>query len=210
MMVIGSAGARPAFEISGGDLALDFPNTKERRPTATPVELLHSYDDVVAWGVQAGAVPAGLAPELRARAARRPAEARAAFRRAVELREAIFALFSAVAGGRPLPESALARLNAALPPALSHQRLDSDGPHARWAWSDETHLDRILWPVLRKAAALLTSPDLSRLRECAASDCAWLFLDASRNGTRRWCDMTVCGNREKARRFQRRERRRRP
>jgi predicted RNA-binding Zn ribbon-like protein len=199
---------RPAFEISGGDLALDLANTKERRPTDAPLELLLSYDDVVAWGVQAGAVSATLAPALRGRAARKPAEARAAFRRAVDVREAIFALFSAAAGGRPLPERPLAALNAALPAALSRRRVSRDGKGARWVWSDDVDLDRVLWPVLERAAALLTSPDLSRLRECAASDCAWLFLDASRNRTRRWCNMTVCGNREKARRFQRRVRRR--
>ena len=117
---------------------------------------------------------------LRAQAARSPRAARAALAQAVELREAIFELFSSVAAG-------------------------ADG--ASWAWSDEPRLDRVLWPVLRAAARLLTSLERERVRQCAAGDCAWLFLDRSRNGTRRWCDMTVCGNREKARRFQRRARR---
>ena len=39
------------------------------------------------------------------------------------------------------------------------------------------------------------------VRECGASDCAWLFLDTSKNHHRRWCDMTRCGNRAKVRRF---------
>jgi predicted RNA-binding Zn ribbon-like protein len=196
-----------AFEISGGDLALDLTNTRERRPTDAPLELLHAYADVVAWGVEAGAVPADVARTLLTKAARRPSLARAAFRRAVDVREALCALFSAAANGRPAPEHALGLLDAELRKALVRQRLVPRGSRARWAWSEDTHFDRILWPVLRAAAALLTSPDLSRLRECGASECAWLFLDQSRNGSRRWCDMTVCGNREKARRFQRRTRR---
>ena len=68
------------------------------------------------------------------------------------------------------------------------------------AADDEGALDRPLWPVLRSAAALLTSDDIARIRECAAERCAWLFIDHSRNRSRRWCDMRDCGNRAKARR----------
>lgn len=197
----------PDFEITGGDLALDLANTKDHRPTLSPLERLRGYDDLVAWGVQAGAVGAGEAADLRALAARSPAAARGALERAIAVREAVFDLFSAVAGGRALPAAALARLNAALPDALTHLRLEASG--AGWTWVGRPDLDRVLWPAVRAAALLLTSPDRELVRQCAARDCAWLFLDRSRNGTRRWCDMKICGNREKARRFQRRARRRR-
>jgi len=63
----------------------------------------------------------------------------------------------------------------------------------------------ILAPVIRAAADLLTSPDAGRVRECGSDTCSWLFLDRSKNGTRRWCDMAVCGNRAKARRHYARE-----
>jgi predicted RNA-binding Zn ribbon-like protein len=66
-----------------------------------------------------------------------------------------------------------------------------------------------VWGVLRSAADLLTSDDLGRLRECASDTCAWLFLDHSKNRSRRWCDMTVCGNRDKVRRHRQRQRGRR-
>ena len=201
---------RPSFtfEITGGDLGLDFPNTRVRRPTPQPVEHLHTYDDLVSWGVQAGAIPANEAARLRALAARRPRAARAALARAIELRETLFAIFSAAASGLPTPESALAHMNRALPDALRHLQLVGGAEGVSWAWTDEPRLDRILWPVIRAAALLLTSKDGERVRECAARDCDWLFVDTSRNGTRRWCDMSVCGNREKARRFQHRARRR--
>jgi predicted RNA-binding Zn ribbon-like protein len=69
-----------------------------------------------------------------------------------------------------------------------------------WRDADRTDLDRVLWEAAASAADLLTSPDLARVKTCPGAGCAWLFLDRSRNGTRRWCDMSVCGNRAKARR----------
>jgi predicted RNA-binding Zn ribbon-like protein len=70
-----------------------------------------------------------------------------------------------------------------------------------WSWADDpVNLEMPLWPVTRSAADLLTSSDLRSLRLCASDTCAWLFLDTSRNGSRRWCSMRTCGNRAKARR----------
>jgi predicted RNA-binding Zn ribbon-like protein len=195
------------FELTGGDLALDLANTRERRPTAAPEEHLRGYADLVAWGVQAKAIGPQQAARLRVLAARRPQPARAALARALELREAVFGLFSALTDSRPLPPALLARLNASLPPAMAELRLTPESTGAAWTWNETPHLDRILWPVARAAAELLTSTGRERVRKCAARDCDWLFLDQSRNATRRWCDMTICGNREKARRFQDRSRR---
>ena len=140
-------------------------------------------------------------------AARRPAAAARALRRAVALREVLFGVFSAVAHGRDVPPAALAALNAALPGALSSLRVVREG--RRYAFvrpGAEPDLDAVLHPVVHAAADLLASGPLERVRECAAPACAWLFLDQSRNGSRRWCDMSVCGNRAKARRHYRRVR----
>jgi predicted RNA-binding Zn ribbon-like protein len=197
----------PAFELTGGDLALDFANTLSRRPTPAPREDLRDYADVVAWAERAKAIEPADADALRALAARNPRGARAALAEARRVREAIFETFEAVAGGRRVPPDALARVNEALAEALGRLRLGPDGKG--WTWTGAIDFDRVLWPVARAAARLLTGPDRALVRECGASDCAWLFLDRSRNGARRWCDMAVCGNREKARRFQERARRRR-
>lgn len=195
------------FEISGGDLALDLANTVDRRPTADPRELLRSYAELVSWGMQAGAVTeAGGRPLVRA-AARRPAAAERVLRRARRLREAIFGLFAAIARGAAAPPADLAVLNDELPRALSRLRLAPARAGHAWAWDEEDGaLDRVLWPVAWAAAELLAAGDRTRIRECAADECAWLFLDTSRNRSRRWCDMSVCGNRDKARRFYRRQR----
>jgi predicted RNA-binding Zn ribbon-like protein len=138
---------------------------------------------------------------------RHPAKARRALERARQLRELLFSLFSAAARGKTLPEAPLARFNDALASALGHLQVALEGRKARWRWSGGEDLERVLWPVARSAAELLTSDGLGRVRECSGRGCAWLFLDRSRNGTRRWCDMSVCGNREKVRRFKERRQR---
>ncbi len=196
------------FELTGGALCLDFANTVDERPTAAPKERLGTYADLVSWGAQSGALGREEAAALRRRAARSPAEAGRALARAREVREAIFSIFADRAIGRRPRQEALVVLEAALPGALGRLRIVPAGEGFAWGWRrDEEALDAMLWPVIRSAADLLTSGDLPRVRRCASPTCAWLFLDRSRNGTRRWCDMTVCGNREKARRFHRRSQR---
>jgi predicted RNA-binding Zn ribbon-like protein len=191
----------PAFELTGGELCLDFSNTLNARPTGHPEELLTDFNHLVEWSLQAGAIGKEGGAALRALAARQPREASAVLTRAHALREAIFAIFSASVRQAPPPAGALDLLNRDLPATMGHLRLKDDGTTFRWEWEDQHALDRMLWPVLRSAADLLTSESLTRVRQCAAEDCDWLFLDQSRNRSRRWCDMSVCGNRSKVRRF---------
>lgn len=196
------------FELTGGRLCLDFANTVDNRPTEHPRELLGSYPDLLSWSVQAGALQAGDARRLARLAGRRAAEADRVLARAREIREAIFGVFSDLAAGRRPRPQALAVLEGVLPRALGRMRLVPAKGRLDWGWSrEENALDTMLWPVVKSAADLLTSEEAERVRECAADDCAWLFIDGSKNGTRRWCDMSVCGNRSKARRFYARSRR---
>jgi predicted RNA-binding Zn ribbon-like protein len=213
------------FDLSGGALCLDFANTLDDRPAPRPNESLQSYDDLLAFARQTGALADAHLDRLRAASARRPADAAAALDRALALREAIYRLFLALADGDPAPSEDLAALNRALAEALAQARVADASPaeadrasahrvHVQasdgvgrspgrftWTWADEPlHLEMPLWPVARSAAELLTSSDLSAPRVCASASCAWLFLDTSRNGSRRWCSMRTCGNRAKARR----------
>ena len=64
----------------------------------------------------------------------------------------------------------------------------------------------LLAPVLWSAGDLLAGSRLDRVRRCANPECGWLFLDDSRAGKRRWCSMSSCGNRAKARRHYHRSR----
>jgi predicted RNA-binding Zn ribbon-like protein len=219
-------GGRPApraflFEVTGGELCLDLANTIDCRPTESPKERLGSYADLVSWGEQAGALCGAEARRLAAAARRRPAAAVAVLRRARILREALFAIFSAVSRSNVPPEADLEMLNDELGRAMAKARITvgqgnssnrtrsvrSRPVRYRYGWGGTGgDLDRVLWPVARSATDLLTGDLLIRVRECDAGNCAWLFLDTSRNRSRRWCDMTVCGNREKAHRHYRRVR----
>jgi predicted RNA-binding Zn ribbon-like protein len=80
-----------------------------------------------------------------------------------------------------------------------------EGDAYRWSWAgDCSCLERPVWQIAHSAADLLASGQLDRVRRCGSDTCEWLFLDGSRNRSRRWCDMSTCGNREKARKHYRR------
>ena len=195
------------FELSGGHLALDLANTINRRgDPATSSERLIDFGRLVTWSQKAGLVTPREAERLRADATARPRAAVAALRRAIAVREAIYSLFEAVAHEQQTPAAALDTLNAALPDALSSLRVAPDRGGFGWRFTPPPEdLAPMLAPIVRAAAELLTSEERERVRVCGSDTCFWLFLDRSKNGTRRWCDMKVCGNREKARRHYRRE-----
>jgi predicted RNA-binding Zn ribbon-like protein len=195
----------PEFEFSADSLCLDLANTWGDRGDETK-DRLSCYGDLVEWALKAGIADDGGARGLLERAARHPGEAEEAFGVGVAVREVVYRAFSAVAAGRPVEESDLETLNGHLS-AVPRRKLRRGGDCCEWEWAeDESDLHRIMWPVLRSAADLLTSAEVMRIRECEAPDCNWLFIDSSRGGRRKWCDMSVCGNRAKARRFYARHR----
>lgn len=195
------------FDLSAGWLCLDFANTLSGRRRARPADHLQSYADLVAWARQAGALDAAEAALLLAAAIGQPDEAARVLERARRLREAVYRLCSTVAAGREVASTDLELLNAEIGRALAHARLKPGTDGLTWAWDGSAALDRPLWPVARSAAELLTGPERAAVRECAEPACGWLFLDTSRNRSRRWCDMRVCGNRAKARRHYARRKR---
>ena len=186
----------------GGALCLDFVNTVDPRHTPGRREYLDSYDALAAWGSHAGAIGAQQDERLSQAAADDPAEAERVLDRAVRLREALYPLFRRAAQGQPPAPGDLGVLQAELTRALSHLRIawSPAGFDREWEHGGPG-LDRVLWPVSWSAGELLTRGPLDRIRECPGQgNCGWLFLDLSKNASRRWCDMRVCGNRAKARR----------
>lgn len=209
------AGARKAhaFDLTGGELCLDFANTVEDRPRRS-MEYLQGWADLVDWGLQAGALSRPQASALRRSGERDPGGADRVFQDALALRETIFRLFAALASGRAPGGADLAALNEALAETMGHARVERKNGGFVWAWADGTPtLGRVLWPVVRSAADLLVAPACGDIRQCASETCSWLFLDCSPRKIRRWCSMKTCGNRDKVRRFYARQRasaRRRP
>ena len=189
------------FQLTGGRLCLDFANTlsggRER-----PTERLIAYRDLVTWGRQAGVLSDGDARHLARVAAQHPHDAARTLAAAIALRETLYRIFSSVIDASGTAPADLAALNAALARAAARLRVVARADRFEWAWAaDGEALDRVLWPVVRSAADLLVSEEVAKVRRCAGDTCDWLFLDTSRNHTRRWCDMRDCGNRAKARRY---------
>jgi predicted RNA-binding Zn ribbon-like protein len=200
-VTLDSGGYSGTYEATAGRLCLDFANTLANRTSDDPHEWLDSYTNLVAWAQLAGALSPEAARPLVDKAAAHPEMAAQALNQAIEFRETIYRVFSAVNFGHSPAQSDLDDLNSALSEALPHLRVVLDEAAFAWDWNDEaTALERMLWPVARSAADLLTSEELGRVGECQGDGCGWLFLDLSRNHSRRWCDMGDCGNRAKARR----------
>lgn len=194
------------LELIGGQLCLDFANTISTRMEAGR-EYLTSYAELVAWSQHAGALSEDGAEALRHHATSHPDLAAAALERATIFRETIYRIFSAIADGGEPGRADMAALNEVLRPALSRLEVAPTRDGFAWRWTlDGDDLNGMLWPVARSAADLLTSENLERVRQCARDGCDWLFVDTSKNHSRRWCTMDVCGSRVKAKRYYQRKR----
>lgn len=174
----------------GGSLALEFANTAGWHLAPQPVERLGSWRDMVRWAAELKLIePDQVDDLLRMTVEIGPA---------LELREAIFRIGVAVARDNKPEESDLNTVlrHASGPPPIAVW----SGGSLSWRFQDESAMPQLLGIVARDAVALLASDRVTRLRLCAGSNCGWLFIDESRGKPRRWCSMSDCGNRSKARR----------
>jgi len=195
------------FELTGGNVALDFVNTLDDRPGGNPEELLNDYSSLAAFAEQNGLLTPQQFQYFEQHAELTPDEAETALHRARDLREALHDIFSAAMNKKLAPQSAMDRLNANLHDAALHSRLVqgetiNPGGRLEWRFDDPaSSFNSVLWPIARAAADLLASDNLVFVRACSSPTCQWFFLDTSKNHHRRWCSMKVCGNRAKVRKF---------
>jgi predicted RNA-binding Zn ribbon-like protein len=188
-----------------GHPALDFVNTIDPREGEERVEYLRSFEHLIDWAHRAGVLKKADARLAAREAAGHPAAAARALARAIALREATYAIFAALAGRRAAPAGAIGELEKACREAMAHAHLVRK--ESGYGWRLGTALDIVRWEIAREAVALLQSDRLGRVKRCpGGGDCGWLFLDSSKNATRRWCSMEGCGNRAKLRRFLERRR----
>ncbi len=186
------------YEFLGGNLALDFTNTVHSHGTPDPGDDLKTTADLVAWAAQAGLL-------RDVEIMRRVSADETRFQRALELRELLYEIFSRTAKGKKPQPDALQDFQSIYRNAIRHAEFHRVANHYRLTWpATIPPLERVFQEIVRSAANLLTSEALTRVRQCSGESCSWLFVDTSRNGLRRWCDMKACGNRAKVRRFRRR------
>ncbi len=196
-----SAGRVPGYpRLLGGRLCLDLANTVEQRWGGAPVDALCDADAVARWGYHSGAVSEAERDDLAVRLRSEPHDGETALSRTIELRELAYSTLADIAatGGPPAPLPT--ELEGIIHETLRRAHLRWEGARMVWTIDEPTiHLvsDRAALDLLD----LLTSSALAEVRQCpGCGDCGWLFLDTSKNHTRRWCSMEGCGSRAKMRR----------
>ncbi len=188
-------------ELVGGHPALDLLNTVEWRGRPQPEDRLQDFAALLAWCRRLGLLSSATARALTRWAQADPEGAAARHRRIVAEREVLHGIVHVLSqGGRP-PAAAVEGFNRLLAALPATEKLEFAGGRMRWQGVAADDLESLLF---RPAAALLASESLRGLRLCQGPECGWLFLDESRNRSRRWCSMRSCGNRAKARRHYRR------
>jgi predicted RNA-binding Zn ribbon-like protein len=195
--------------LEGGHLALDFANSVgglRDEPPSPDDEYLLTYRDFATWCARLGLISEREAGALRAVAGRDERAGQRALREAIRLRELLYGVFRPLSDGKEPPAELLARLRDAERAALADARLTRAGAAMEWSWPPPRELTDPLRPIVHAAVELLTEGPLDRLKTCG--NCRWLFLDQSRNHSRRWCSMNVCGGTLKMRRYRARARRR--
>lgn len=188
-------------DLIGGEPALDFVNTVTGRDEQ-PRDWLDSYERLLEWAALAELLPEKTLRAVRKQAESDPAAATAALARAKALREAMFALLSALVSGSAPPKKALSLLREHwLAGADAHELRFNEGRVIADLRSDAVNLDLIASIVAYRTVQHVAPLPPDRLRMCQGPNCSWLFIDSSKAGRRRWCDMSVCGNAAKSRRF---------
>jgi predicted RNA-binding Zn ribbon-like protein len=187
------------FKLHAGHPALELVNTLDMRFSGQTVDLTPTYKDLLRFMTQLQL----LAPEQARKLGRTAGEAEAqrVVASTAELREALAkVLYGRIDGTRP-PARQLRVLEQQFHAAAQHRRLLAGESHLEWSWSGVERQAKIpLWMLAQAASDLLVSSNAELIKDCGDPTCRWLFLDLSKNHTRRWCDMKTCGNRMKARR----------
>jgi len=199
-----------ALKLKGGKVCLNFTNTMGWHTSAHPVEWLHDYGDLVRWSRRVQSITEDQSTVLLRLATEHPEVAEEVYRRAIQLREALFHIFLAVLRSEALPEEDLAVFNREHAAMLARLQIVPAGQKLVLAWSGEgPALALPLWQVTKSAGEVLTSEELERVSLCADTECGWLFFDQSKNRSRKWCDSQDCGNRDRVQRHYQHKRARR-
>ena len=196
-------------DLIGGDAALDFINTVTGRDQS-PRDWLDSYMRLLEWAALVRLLPENILRALARRAKTQPKAAAAALTRAKVLRETLFALVTGIVSGSAPPKTTLALLRQHWIAGINaHELRFDDGHVVAELRNDAADFDLIASMIAYRMVEYVLPLPKDRLRICQGPNCSWLFIDSSKAGRRRWCDMAVCGNAAKSRRFYARSRQRR-
>jgi predicted RNA-binding Zn ribbon-like protein len=184
--------------VVGGNLALDFANTVDDPYAPARFDHIENLPRLLRWARTVQLLSERQHDELAVLEREQPAVTATGLRRAHALRRAVQAVFGAIADGQAIPEQPWRDLRRSIAEAIGHADLTGDHAHVDLVWPSGS-LDAVLWPIAYAAHELLTGGQLGRVKRCAA--CPWLYVDHSKNSSRRWCTMDDCGKSEKMRRY---------
>jgi predicted RNA-binding Zn ribbon-like protein len=204
------------LQIVGGHLALNFANTVDDPEGPERYDHAGTYPELVGWAARIGILRPEETAALLATAVAHPGARSSALQKAHALRGSLIEIFTetaminseeAAAAPDAAPAAQWLSLRHFVTDAMAHAELKLDPEpgegrgHVRYVltWPVIVHLDALLWPITAAAVQLLTSPQLGRVKKCA--NCPWVFVDQSKNFSRRWCAMNDCGTSEKMRRY---------
>lgn len=186
--------------LDGGCLCLDFINTVHNRTVDDPFEYLSGYDKLLEWAIRVKLISVSQQEKLASAAMAKPGEADRTLVYILKSREVLYELFLAIARAQRPDESKWSRFNTLLREGMSHLQLGfKDDLTVRQGFENTNELSYPLTPIIKSAYDLLTSDVPDRIKECGA--CGWLFLDQSKNKSRKWCSMENCGSNVKAKRY---------
>lgn len=189
------------LELVGGALCLDFANTINSRLEPEHDYLVH-YSDLVGWANKVGILSTAQTSQLLKQSKQKVAEADKAVKASRRLRELLYQLFSDAAKGFEPTKKDMETFVSLYGETISHSQFLKRDHHYTTTWKVDETLDAVMWPIIHSAGELLLSEDLRQVKECPG--CGWLFLDTSKNQSRRWCSMNTCGSRDKMRRYHKR------
>jgi predicted RNA-binding Zn ribbon-like protein len=188
-----------SLTLVAGGLALDFANTASGRAGERHLDHLRHGADVIAWVRHAGLLDEAAAARLDDKIAASDPAFASFLEDAVSLREAVYRIAAAIAHRRPPDPADLSFLSARCAAVLAKATIEMNGEGARWRWpTDDPVPETVLGPIALSAVGLLRESDPKRIKQCPGEHCGWVFFDMTKNGSRRWCEMKVCGNRAKA------------
>jgi predicted RNA-binding Zn ribbon-like protein len=195
-------------DLKSGHPILEFTNTVGNHASDHPGEHLFGYGDLLAWMGNIGLLQEEQVQVLKRKAAAQSEKSTAAFARSLELRESIYRIFVAQTKGESPAQDDLEVLNSVLRNLTGGAQIGQESGKFAWQWNfDAMSLEAPLSIIALAAADLMTSENIKWVGQCADEDgCGWLFVDTSKNHSRRWCDINDCGNRAKQRRYLQRAR----
>lgn len=188
------------LSLDGNCLCFNFINTVHSRVEGEePFEYLSSYEKLMEWCRRLEVMPPKRIQALAGLAGAHPQKEKKALADIVDAREMLYGFFSDIAAEKPVVKDELNSFNKQLSGALKNLRFVSDDTDLQLDWEETSDLKEPLWRVMKSAYDILTEEDFDRIKECEA--CGWVFLDQSKNKSRRWCSMESCGSIHKAKKY---------